>query len=207
MSACCVILVVLIIVVLLAGYWQRRWIMQMWSNRPSVVLVPRGTAVGGDDYRGDDYQDSTRDSEDDIYGNFDSDPTYGGGPFRLRVSDPEYTSLLDGKKTIEVRPDKPPFTRIKAGDQITVVRARPKGDTSEYPGGMYKHNASVVRVTKHANLEAALKTEGVGKVYPGKTAAEATARFKQYLPPNKSENDPVIAFELKAEKGAKPAKK
>lgn len=198
MNSCCVILIVLLIVVLLAAYSQRRWLMQMWSSRPIIV----GNAVGGDEY-----DDPPRDSEDDIYGNFDEYPTYGGGPFRLRVSDPEYTALLDGKKTIEVRPDKPPFTRLKAGDAIVVIRARPKGDTSEYPGGMYKHSASVVRVTKHANLEAALKTEGIGKVYPGKTAAEATERFKMYLPPGRSEADPVIALELKADKVAKPAKK
>ena len=177
--------------------------MQLWANPP--VVVARG-AVGGDDFRDDDNREWAHD-DDDVYGNYIDDPTYGGGPFRLRVSDPEYTSLLEGKKTVEVRPDKPPFTRLKAGDAITVVRARPKGDTSEYPGGMYKHSATVVRVTKHADLEAALKTEGVGKVYPGKTQPEAVARFKLYLPPGRSEADPVIALELKADKATKPAKK
>jgi len=203
MSSCCIALVVLFIVLLLAGYWQRQWIMQMWAKSPAIVAR---AAVGGDDYRGEENREWAHD-DDDVYGNYDYDPTLGGGPFRLRVSDPEYTALLEGKKTIEVRPDKPPFTRLKAGDAITVVRARPKDDKSEYPGGMYKHSAAIVRVTKHANLEAALKTEGVGKVYPGKTQAEAVERFKLYLPPGRSEADPVIALELKADKIAKPAKK
>ena len=193
MDTCCIMLVVLVIVVLLAAYSQRRWIAQMWGGRKATVI-----AYGG----ADDYRDTTRDSEDDIYGNFDND-TYGGGPFRLRVSDPEYTALLEGKKTVEARPDRAPFSRIKAGDTITVVRARPKGDISEYPGGQYKHNSTVVRVSKHANLEALLKAEGVAKVYPGKSASEAAERFGVYLPPGASAKDPVMAIELKIIKAAK----
>lgn len=194
MTTCCMILVVLIIVVLLAAYTMRRHLSYLWNNRPVVVLTPRTPAIGGDDdYRG---------SEDDIYGNFD-DSTYGGGPFRLRVSDPEYTSLLDGKKTIEARLDKPPFNRIKTGETVIVVRARPKGDTSEYPGGAYKHESTVTRITKYPSLEALLKTEGAAKVYPGKSASEATARFTMYLPPGTSAADPVMAIELKHAKSKK----
>ena len=133
----------------------------------------------------------------------------GGGPFRLKVSDPEYTSMLAGEKTIEARLDRQPFSRLAAGDPIVVVRSRPKDDTSEYPGGRYKHDAEVVRVEKYKNLEALLKGEGVAKVYPGKTAAEAAARFGMYLPPGTSASDPVLAIELRAAKpGAKkPPKK
>ncbi len=197
MSVCCTILVVLLVVVIITAYLQRRWLEKMWSNRPTVALMPRNTvAVGGDDFRSDSY------SNDDLYGNYDFD-TYGGGPFRLRVSDPEYSALLEGKKTIEVRPDRPPFTRMKTGDVITVIRARPKGDTSEYPGGRYKHNSTVVRITKYASLDMLLKTESIAKIYPGKTAAEATARFTMYLPPGASASDPVIAVELKIVKDAK----
>jgi ASC-1-like (ASCH) protein len=200
MDTCCIILVVIVIVVLVAAYTQRRLLARMWSNRPVVVLQPRPAVGGGDEYQNDSYEDYN--NADDVYGNYDY-ATYGGGPFRLRVSDPEYTALLEGKKTIEARPDRAPFSRIKSGDVVTVVRARPKGDTSEYPGGQYKHNSTVARVTKYASLDALLKTEGVAKVYPGKSVAEAASRFGMYLPPGTTAADPVMAIELKIVKGTK----
>jgi ASC-1-like (ASCH) protein len=122
----------------------------------------------------------------------------GRGPFRLKVSDPEYTDLLDGKKTVEARFDRPPYNTLNANDRIVVVRARPKDDTSEYPGGRYKFGAEVVRVAKYSNIEALLKGEGVAKVYPGKTAAEGAERFGAYIPPGASVSDPVLAIELRA---------
>jgi ASC-1-like (ASCH) protein len=127
----------------------------------------------------------------------------GGGPFRLKVSDPEYTSLLEGKKTIEARLDRPPFNHLVAGDPLVVIRSRPKGDDSEYPGGRYKYDAEVVRVEKYKGIEALLKGEGVGKVYPGKSAADAAARFGMYLPPGTPALAPVIAIEIRASSGSK----
>jgi ASC-1-like (ASCH) protein len=127
----------------------------------------------------------------------------GGGPFRLKVSDPEYTALLTGVKTIEARLDRPPFSRLEAGEPIVVVRSRPQGDTSEYPGGRYKFDAEVVRVERYKDLAALLKAEGVEKVYPGhKTASSAADRFGVYLPPGASPTDPVMAIEIRAAGGA-----
>lgn len=148
-------------------------------------------AVGGDVY---DYDDEA--NEDWV----------GGGAFRLKVSDPEYTALLEGKKTVEARPDRPPFARLKAGDPVVVVRARPQGDTSEYPGGRYKYDATVARVDKYPSIEALLKGETLAKVYPGHTAASAAERFAMYLPQGTGPKDPVLAIELKAG-AAKPARK
>jgi ASC-1-like (ASCH) protein len=127
----------------------------------------------------------------------------GGGPFRLKVSDPEYTDLLNGKKTIEARLDRPPFNRLAAGDPVVVVRSRPQDDPSEYPGGKYKYNAEVVRVQKYKGIESLLKGEGVTKVYPDKTTSAATARFGMYLPEGTPASDPVLAIELRASNGAK----
>jgi len=120
----------------------------------------------------------------------------GGGKFRLKVSDPEYTALLEGKKTVEARPDRPPFSKLEKGDVVTVVRARPKGDTSEYPGGRYKVDAKIVGVAKHKDIAARLKKEAVGNVYPGKTAKEATERFSAFLPADITIADPVISLKL-----------
>jgi ASC-1-like (ASCH) protein len=127
----------------------------------------------------------------------------GGGPFRLKVSDPEYTDLLNGKKTVEARLDRPPFNRLAAGDPVVVVRSRPKDDPSEYPGGKYKYTAEVVRVKKYKGIEALLKGEGVAKVYPDKTTSAAAARFGMYLPEGTPASEPVLAIELRAASGAK----
>jgi len=131
----------------------------------------------------------------------------GGGAFRLKVSDPEYTAMLDGKKAVEARLDAPPFDRLEPGDPVVVVRARAQGDTSEYPGGRYKYDAEVVRVDKYPSLDALLKAEGAGKVYPGKSAAEAAERFEAYLPNGRSASDPVLAIEVRPAGGAGGHKK
>jgi len=133
----------------------------------------------------------------------DGDAVSGGGPFRLKVSDPEYTALLNGEKNIEARLDRPPFNRLAVGDPVVVIRSRPKGDESEYPGGKYKYDAEIVRVERYpSGIAALLKGEGAEKVYPGKSASEATARFSMYLPEGTPATEPVIAIELRALDGA-----
>ena len=132
------------------------------------------------------------------------DAVSGGGPFRLKVSDPEYTAMLNGEKTIEARLDRPPFNRLAAGDPIVVIRSRPKGDESEYPGGKYKYDAEIVRIERYpSGIAALLKAEGAAKVYPGKSASEASARFSMYIPEGTPATEPVIAIELRALNGAK----
>lgn len=128
----------------------------------------------------------------------------GGGPFRLKVSDPEYTALLNGEKNIEARLDRPPFNLLAVGDQIVVIRSRPKGDESEYLDGKYKYDAEIVRIERYpSGIAALLKGEGAAKVYPGLSASEATARFNKYIPKETPSTEPVIAIELRALDGAK----
>lgn len=122
----------------------------------------------------------------------------GGGPFRLSIRDPWYTMMLDGEKRVEGRLDRKPFDSLKEGDEVTVVRSRPKGDTSEYPGGRYKYNTRVKRVKKYKDFAALLKGEKAEKVYPGKSASEATDIFKEFLPPTADADSPVLAIELEA---------
>lgn len=125
----------------------------------------------------------------------------GGGPFRLKVSDPDYTHLLKGEKTVEARIDDAPFNRLKPGDPIVVIRARPMGDTSEYPGGRYKYQTTVSDVKKYKDLKSLLKAEGVEKVYPGRKEQVAVEQFEKFLKEGKSQSDAVIALHL-----AKPPK-
>ena len=131
-------------------------------------------------------------------------PVVGGGPFRLKVSDPEYTALRNGVKTIEARLDRPPFNQLRAGERIIVVRSRPQGDTSEYPGGEYKFDAEIVGVNKFKNLAELLKKNKLEDIYPDqKTVSSATARFEQYLPEGASAADPVLAIEVRRAGAAK----
>jgi ASC-1-like (ASCH) protein len=121
----------------------------------------------------------------------------GGGVFRLKVSEPEYSAVKSGKKTVEARLDRPPFDKLSAGDPVLVVRSRPAGDTTETPG--YKFEAEVARVKKYKNITALLKEEGVDKVYPGKTADQGAKRFAEFV--KNPADDPagaVVAIELKA---------
>jgi len=122
----------------------------------------------------------------------------GGGPFRLSIRDPWYTKMLNGEKLVEGRLDKKPFNTIKEGDPIVVIRSRPKGDTSEYPGGKYKYTSTVKRITTYENFAALLKKEKAAKVYPGKTAAEATEIFNEFLPASASADSSVLAIEVEA---------
>jgi ASC-1-like (ASCH) protein len=207
-------LVVLIVLALVVGFvvYQR-------GAKARKLAAGLGVALGGNSYYDDDDASTSDDddassSDDDRKdGEYDEDLSWGGdcageyehivegaGPFRLAVRDPWYTMMLSGEKVIEGRLDRKPFDQLKQGDDVTVVRSRPKGDTSEYPGGRYKYNTSVVRVKKYKNFDALLKGEGVDKVYPWKKAADATKIFNEFLPPSVDADSPVIALELKSPK-------
>jgi ASC-1-like (ASCH) protein len=121
---------------------------------------------------------------------------FGGGTFRFKISDPEYTAMLKGDKTVDARLDKAPFNTLKVGESVVVVRSRPKEDTSEYPGGQYKFITKITKITKYPDIDALLKKEGVAKVYPGRTSSAAVEQFKKYLAPDTPSSSPVLAFEF-----------
>lgn len=127
-------------------------------------------------------------------GEGDDDDVLGAGYPRLFLSDPDYTSARLGKKTIDARACKSPFSDIKLGDVVTVVRARPQGDTSEYPGGEFKFWANITAKKEYANIKELLKEEGSKKVYPDHSEKEAIELFNKYLPKDSKPDDRVIAF-------------
>lgn len=192
-----------------------------WEHPVQGYAATSAAEWGGDGDDGDDHGDDYGDDHGDDYDygtvgdDYGGDPRpvtnsegfiEGGGVFRLKVSDPEYTALLKGEKTVEARLDRAPFNRLTAGDPVVVVRARPRDDTSEYPGGRYKYNAEVVRIKKYASIEDLLTSEGHAKVYPGRTRAEGLMQFGMYLPPGTLATDAVMAIELREASGdAKPA--
>lgn len=122
---------------------------------------------------------------------------YGAGVFRLKVGDPQYTELLKGKKTVEARLDREPYNKLKVGDDIMVVRARPQGDTSEYPGGQYKYSTKIASIKKYKGIDELLKTE-LSATYPGLSVSDAKARFLEFVPEGVIGKEDVIAIHLSA---------
>lgn len=128
----------------------------------------------------------------------DEEGFLGGGAFRLKVADPWYEAMLEGKKAVEGRLDRGPFSRLKTGDPVVVIRSRPRGDTSEYTKGPYKYSTEVARITKYPNYSALVKSEGAEKLYPGKKTAEAAVdEFKKHLRDPADLAAPAVAIELK----------
>jgi ASC-1-like (ASCH) protein len=119
----------------------------------------------------------------------------GGGVFRLKVGDPQYTELLNGKKTIEARADREPYNKLKEGDEIIVIRARPQGDTSEYAGGPYKYNTKIKSIKKFKGINELLK-DHLAATYPSLKMAEAVERFNEFLPEGAVGKGEVLAIEL-----------
>lgn len=128
---------------------------------------------------------------------------FGGGLLRLKVSEPRYTMMVDGKLHMDVRLDKMPFNNIKVGDSIIMIRARPKDELTKNPDynhPEYKFTTTVKTITKYENIEALLKSKGVKNFYPDATASEAVAMFSEYLPTKYSVSSPVIAIEFQPHK-------
>ena len=159
------------------------------GRKASHRRMARGGGCDGGDAFGDEGDDWYEEREEGYE---------GGGVFRLKVADPWYEAMYEGKKTVEGRLDRGPFSRLKQGDPVVVVRSRPQGDQSEYTKGPYKYTTEVVRVTKYANYAALIKAEGADKIFPGKKTAEAaTDEFKKHLRDPADLNGPAIAIELK----------
>lgn len=169
-----------------------------------LVLAGKRASKRGPMARGGRYFNGGADLEegwdDDTGGEWEegAEGYIGGGAFRLKVADPWYEAMLEGRKTVEGRLDRGPFSRLKQGDPIIVIRSRPRGDTSEYTRGPYKYETEVARVTKYPNYAALIKAEGPDKVFPGKKTAEAaTDEFKKHLRDPADLVGPAIAIELK----------
>lgn len=154
---------------------------------------PRGLALGGE-----------LDGALDGLGGLDDggegpDWVTGGAGFRLRMRDPGYTQALNGQKTIEARPNRPPFDKLKAGDSITVARSRAQGDTSEYEGAR-RFPARVERVTPYDSLKALIAAEGLKAVWPGaKSEAAAAAAFREFTDEAAEKAHGLVAIAFKRE--------
>lgn len=119
---------------------------------------------------------------------------FGAGLTRLFLSDPDYTSAREGKKTVDARICRPPFSNLSKGDTVVVVRSRPHGDTTEYPGGEYKFKAEITAKKEYASIKELIKDEGLKKVYPDHSEKEAIELFHKYLPKDAKPDEKVVAF-------------
>jgi ASC-1-like (ASCH) protein len=152
----------------------------------------RRPAYGGD--RDDDDDGSGADWEGSDY-----EGVGGGGGFQLRLRDPGYTHALDGKKTVEARPNRPPFDKVKAGETITVARSRPQGDTAEYEGPR-RFTARVGHTTKYPTFKALVAGEGLEALAPGvKTEAAAAKAFREFTSEEAEKEHGLVAIGFKRE--------
>ena len=124
----------------------------------------------------------------------------GGGVFRFKVGDPQYGQSYKGDRVVDIRFDTAPFNKLKVGQSVMVVRARPQGDTSEFKEGPYKFHAKITDITPYSSFSK-IPTDIVEKAYPSLASKDAKLRFEEFVP--SSVSDPkthkVLAFTLKKE--------
>ena len=140
---------------------------------------PGAATVGG---YGDEYED---DDEYDFDGGADDADRFditGGYPgYYMPIREPWFGMMLNGKKLVEARLNRGPAASLKAGDQITVARSRPAGDTTEHPGAR-RFVTKVKRVKHYKSLEDMVKEEGAEALFPGLTggAKAVIAHYREF---------------------------
>lgn len=118
----------------------------------------------------------------------------GRREFQLRLRDPGYTYALKGEKTVEARPNKAPFSALKAGEDFTVARSRPQGDTEEYAGPR-RFAARVAHVKPYPSIGKLLDAEGLKAYAPGaKDKAAATAMFREFTDEAAEKENGLVAI-------------
>ena len=179
------LLIIIVLLLVLLGMILASMYMKSQSVRfGGGEYLPSGGGCdcGSDSGDDSDSDDSDSDSGDAVGGDDDEYMTFGGKSMRVRIRlrDPGYTSALNGKKKSEGVLNVPPFSELKAGSTITVMRSRPKDDTKEYEG-IRRFKATVDYVKQYKTYGELLKGEGVDKVMPGKTEKEATEMIREFI--------------------------
>lgn len=117
-----------------------------------------------------------------------------GGGISIRMREPWFQAVLDGKKTVDARLDRPPFSKLKAGSPVVIARSRPQGDTTEYPGPR-RVKATVRGSKKYAGLAELLDGESLADVAPGaKTKAAALKSFREFITEDAEKESGVLAI-------------
>lgn len=175
-----IILVLLCIVIALAVAAFR--VLRAASAEPGAATV----GGYGDEYEDDGEYDDAADYNDYEFGadggDCDRFDVTGGYPgYYMPIREPWFGMMLNGKKLVEARLNRGPAASLKAGDQITVARSRPAGDTTEHPGAR-RFVTKVKRVKHYKSLEDMVKEEGAEALFPGLTggAKAVVAHYREF---------------------------
>lgn len=190
-----VVLIVLVILVVLCC--------MCYSASRSGSSGMSGGAMGGARKRrsGGHDDDECDERDDDSADDSDDESVEGGKRGKdLAVREPLFQSIVDGKVKVIGRINRGPFKEIKEGDQVTIRRSRPKGDTTEYPGAR-RFKATITSRKDYASAEKMIDAEGAAKMYPGvKSADKAVEAFRGEFHTEADEKEHgVVAFHIKKE--------
>jgi ASC-1-like (ASCH) protein len=105
------------------------------------------------------------------------------------ISDPWFEHIASGKKIIEGRLNKPPFSTFKIGDRIKFIN--PKGVVCVH----------VTYVVKYPTFKEYLTIEGLGRTLPGVyTLEDGIAVYRKYYSKEKEKEFGICAIHLKKTK-------
>ena len=161
---------------------------------------PAAATVGGSDGYDDDgdfvdsdevdngYDDSDfvggcqggRSCQGNAEGLFDVTGGYPG--YYLPIREPWFEMMFKGKKKVEARLNRGPAASLKAGDQITVARSRPAGDTQNHTNAPRRFVTKVQRVKHYKTIEDMVAGEGAEALFPGLTGGEKAivAHYREF---------------------------
>lgn len=111
----------------------------------------------------------------------------GGAMHKIHVSQPWYSLIKNGKKTVEGRLNKGTFSQINEGDNIEFFN-------NELNDSFV---AKVNKITKHNSFYDMIQTNGLDKVLPGiENAEKGVMVYRQYYPEELEKQFGVLAIHI-----------
>jgi ASC-1-like (ASCH) protein len=111
----------------------------------------------------------------------------GPQTYDVNVSEPWFSLIKLGLKTIEGRLDRPPFSDMKKGDTITFHNKDLGFDRS--------HSVKVASRKKYATIEEFLKTETIEKTLPGVDNMEDGVKvYRKFYSPEREREFGILAI-------------
>jgi ASC-1-like (ASCH) protein len=107
----------------------------------------------------------------------------------VKIQNPWFDFIASGKKTIEGRLNRPPFSEFKIGDKLKFIN---NGNAV---------CAVVLDIKKYKTFEEYLSIEGLGRTLPNtKTIADGINVYRKYYSKEKEEEFGICAIHLKKTK-------
>lgn len=113
--------------------------------------------------------------------------------YEINVANPWFNLIKDGKKTVEGRLKKPPFSLMKENDIIKVNLSRKEGEP--YIDPFY---IKVIKTNEYKTFSDMITKKGLENVLPGiKNIDDGVAVYRQFYPEDKEKQFEVLAITVK----------